>query len=400
MAPMSEVRALWVVRNDLTSPERIQHVVQTAKEYGFNTLFVQVRGRGDAYYDSSYEPRAEELAGEPASFDPLATIIQQGHAAGLQIHAWVNTTYVWSAGRKPSSENHIINAHPDWLETTSDGVYHLSAAQNCEGAFLSPANPEVRQHLHDVFMEIVKNYDIDGLHFDYIRYPNRQYDYSSETIEMFADYMRPCLPMFRQNALDEQGDVAYVHAYPDQWADWRRDQLTSLEESVYHDVKAVKPWVCVSAAVFANWDDAYNERGQDWKRWLRDGTLDAVIPMAYSASTPMVSAQIKDAEDTASACGRACYAGIGAWHIPAASTLDKIAAARADGAQGIVIFSFGGVTNDGSDDAYIAKIDSHAFQLPATLPHIGSVAARPSSEQATMNTPTQSRSDQASGQAS
>src|SRR5262245_57372931 len=89
-AQSDEVRGLWVLRTSLTSAKSIDAVVRTAETSGFNTLMVQVRGRGEAYYQSAIEPRATELDGQPASFDPLAYAISTAHRAGLRVHAWVN----------------------------------------------------------------------------------------------------------------------------------------------------------------------------------------------------------------------------------------------------------------------------------------------------------------------
>src|SRR5262249_50023788 len=86
----TEIRALWVLRTTLTSPDTIGALVRSARDDGFNTLLVQVRGRGDAYYSGGLEPRAAELQRQPADFDPLATVLDTGHAAGLRVHAWIN----------------------------------------------------------------------------------------------------------------------------------------------------------------------------------------------------------------------------------------------------------------------------------------------------------------------
>src|SRR5437879_1215764 len=88
----NEVRALWVVRTTLTSPERIHKMVESAKASGFNTLIVQVRGRGDAYYRSTREPRALELKDQPLDFDPLAVTLGEARLQGLKVHAWINTS--------------------------------------------------------------------------------------------------------------------------------------------------------------------------------------------------------------------------------------------------------------------------------------------------------------------
>lgn len=365
--PMTEVRALWVVRTSITSPDKIANVVATAKRYGINTLFVQARGRGDAYYASTLEPRAEELSGQPTSFDPLATIIASAHAAGIQVHAWMNTDLIWSGVHKPRSAEHIVNSHPDWLARTSDGSCSPIASSQCEGLFVTPANPDVRRHNHDVFLEVVRNYQLDGIHFDYIRYPNADYDYGPATTSAFCAFMKATDPAAPVKS-SQSARVHYIKAHFDSWTDWRRAQVTDMVESISRDAHAARPGIVVSAAVFADWKDATEGRGQDWKRWLADGALDAIVPMAYGPNTSKVAAQIADASAAASSAGRLCYAGIGAWHIPVESAVAKIEAARAIGAQGIALFSYGGVTRDGESAAYLDKLAHRCFARPATLP--------------------------------
>src|SRR4029453_18766126 len=103
----SPTRALWVTRTVFPPPERFSQRVGAAEASGFNTLLVQVRARGDAYFDSSLEPRAAELASRPG-FDPLATTIEQAHAAGLKVHAWVSVNLVSGAHELPPSRQHIV----------------------------------------------------------------------------------------------------------------------------------------------------------------------------------------------------------------------------------------------------------------------------------------------------
>src|SRR6266853_1119002 len=100
-----EVRALWVQRTTLTSAPAIVSLVETAKAAGFNTLLVQVRGRGDAYYTSRFEPRGAALARQDRSFDPLELAIAAAHHAGLRVHAWVNVNLIADADL-PAAETH------------------------------------------------------------------------------------------------------------------------------------------------------------------------------------------------------------------------------------------------------------------------------------------------------
>src|SRR5512147_143475 len=109
-----EIRALWVVRNTLTSPEKIHQMVERAATAGFNTLIVQVRGRGDAYYKSHREPRAIELKDQPKDFDPLAVTIAEAHQRGLKVHAWLNTSLLANLDALPEDPKHVFNKHPEW----------------------------------------------------------------------------------------------------------------------------------------------------------------------------------------------------------------------------------------------------------------------------------------------
>lgn len=375
-----EMRGLWVVRTSILSREAIAKVVGAAKAHHLNALFVQVRGRGDAFYQSSLEPRAEELKSATAEFDPLAEAVRQGHAAGLQVHAWLNTCYVWGAGRKPAAASHVVNQHPDWLARDSKGHYQLAAGPGCEGAFLSPANLEARRHIHDVFLDVATRYDVDGIHFDYVRYAGAAYDYSEAALDRFRQQMQGSARLIDVKVCEARlatDRLSYPHMFPHEWQAFRRQQVTEMVAGISHDVKAVKPWVVVSAAVFADSKDAYAERGQDWKTWLKNGYLDAVVPMAYGASTPLVARQIRDAVSAAHAAGRYAYAGLGSWHIPAGSTVTKIEAARALGAQGCVLFSYGGMTNDGRTTRYLEALTHQCYPGIAAPPLMPWLAPHP-----------------------
>src|SRR6478609_3541724 len=132
----SETRALWVQRGSLATRESIGALVTSAREHGFNTLLVQVRGRGDAYYLGGVEPRAAELLRQPETFDPLATVLEAGHAAGLQIHAWINVNLVSSASELPAAREHLIYRHPAWLMVPRDIGQQLAAVAPDSPAYL------------------------------------------------------------------------------------------------------------------------------------------------------------------------------------------------------------------------------------------------------------------------
>src|SRR5512141_708473 len=114
IAAPAEVRALWVVRNTLANPDSIRTMVARAQANGFNTLIVQVRGRGDASYAARWEPRAASIAGD-SKFEPLALTIKEAHRRGLTVHAWLNTHLLANMDTPPTDPRYIYNLRPDLL---------------------------------------------------------------------------------------------------------------------------------------------------------------------------------------------------------------------------------------------------------------------------------------------
>ncbi|HVI70934.1 MAG TPA: family 10 glycosylhydrolase, partial [Pyrinomonadaceae bacterium] len=170
LATAQEVRALWVVRTTLTSPEKIHQLVNSAAENGFNTLIVQIRGRGDAYYKSSVEPRAIELKDQPATFDPLALTLAEAHKRGLKVHGWLNTNLLANLDALPVQPDHVYNKHPEWLavpKPVAAELYNVSPRDpayrqkivewskanrgELEGVYTGPANSKVRDHIYNIW---------------------------------------------------------------------------------------------------------------------------------------------------------------------------------------------------------------------------------------------------------
>ena len=379
-----EVRGLWVVRSTMTSDAEVRAMVEHAAAAGFNTLVVQVRGRADAFYRSSYEPRAETVTGPP-DFDPLAVAIEEGHRRGLAVHAWVNTHLVWGPAAPPRSPEHILNARPDWLAVPrplSSDLYTLAPSDpryvdalrrfadanraTVEGIYTSPSHPEVHARVHDVWMELLDRYDLDGIHFDYIRYPSGTFDFSRGALERFRAWVAAredgSLPGGPSFASWSEA-MAFVETRPEMWSDFQRDQVTSLVRRIYRDVKARRPEVVVSAAVIADAGDAYEHRFQDWRAWLGEGILDVAVPMAYTTDDARFDGQVTAALEAAGARERT-WAGIGAYLNGLDGTLAKIDLARARGAGGIVLFSYDWAVTAGSgedEEPFLARIARERF---------------------------------------
>ncbi|RKY89878.1 hypothetical protein DRQ09_00420, partial [candidate division KSB1 bacterium] len=187
-----KTKGLWITREHLKDKGKIAELVDSANRAGFNTIFVQVRGRGDAFYNSSFVPRAEVLQGTP-DFDPLEYIIRIAKIYKLKIHAWFNIFYLWSSDNLPDDKNHLINIYSDWACRDYNGISMINFKQKklrkkgIEGIFLSPDNKEVQDYIISVLKEVIEKYRIDGIHLDYIRYPAIEFGFNERIKKIYTD---------------------------------------------------------------------------------------------------------------------------------------------------------------------------------------------------------------------
>ena len=385
-AAPAETRALWVLRTSLSSPESIATLVRTAREHGFNTLLVQVRGRGDAYYNDGLEPRALDLHRQPASFDPLSTVVAAAHDAGLRVHAWLNVNFIASAVDVPTAMTHVVHRHPEWLMVPRDLAQELRkvpetspsdagriarwtrAQSNIEGLYVSPTIPAAVDYIEAVVRDVATRYELDGIHLDYIRYPSDRFDYSRNAIREFRESIRPTLPATVRRDLDEREPIdplAYPDTYQEEWRAFRVGRLTALVTRLRTTIKNARPSAMVTIAAAPDLDEARTHRLQDWGAWLRAGLIDAVCPMAYTQEPAQFAEQIAAAR--AAAGSASVWAGIGAYRLPPARTIENIETARRLGASGVVLFSYDSLIdpNQSAPD-YIAVVGRSAFATPAT----------------------------------
>ena len=382
-----ETRALWVLRTSLTTRENIATLVRSARDSGFNTLLVQVRGRGDAYYLGSVEPRPADLLRQP-TFDPLASVLEAGHAAGLRVHAWVNVNLISSASDLPAAREHVVYRHAAWLMVPRDIAQELASIEpespayvgklarwtrtqpaEIEGLYTSPIIPEAADYTHSIVRDLAHRYAVDGIHLDYARYPSERFDYSRPAIREFRTAVRGSLPDAMRRSLDAEEAVdlfAYPDALPDQWRTFRIARMTALVSRLHATVKRERPQALVTAAVAPDMRDAYRHRLQDWKGWLEADLVDAICPMAYTVEAATFAEQIAAAR--AAAGSRAVWAGIGAYRLPPQETVDNIQTARRLGADGVILFSYDSMVNPRQTSPdYLSVVGRAAFTaaLPA-----------------------------------
>jgi uncharacterized lipoprotein YddW (UPF0748 family) len=346
--PKHEVRAAWITTaasldwprttNPAEQQASLRAVVRDLKAAHFNTIFFQARARGDAYYGSGVEPWAENLTGtlgKHPGWDPLQFLIDAGHALGLEVHAWFNVYKV--RGPNPvarSSPLHPTLAHPGWV------------VQYEGESWLDPGIPEVNPYLLRVALELVQRYDIDGIHFDFIRYPGRDFN-DRETYRKHG------------NGMGRE--------------DWRRSNVDRFVNDFYDRAMALKPMLKVGSAPFGIYDGiehgdaagSYYSVYQDSRGWLAKGKHDYLVPQIYwtiasSPGNPPFSELAKGWARNSS--GRHVYAGIAAYkadvkrEIPA-----QIDSSRSAGLHGQAFFRYEHVKSfDMLGDRY-----AHPAHIPA-----------------------------------
>lgn len=337
----TELRGLWVLRTTLTSPSAIEQLVARASDAGINALFVQVRGRGDALYTSALEPRSTLLARQPASFDPLATVIRLAQGRGIAVHAWVNVGLVSDAVGLPASPQHLIRRHPEWLMVPREIAPSLARmnprapayvnaiarwtranSAKVEGLFVSPLHAGARAHATAIARDLASRYALDGLHLDYVRYPHDGFDQQ------------------------EPPDV-------------RRARVSWLVKGMADAAREARPGIAISAAVLPEPETARNVKLQDWPAWAASGIVDALCPMAYATERPAFTSQI-DAVRVLAGKARV-WTGIGAYRLTARETASRIVEARRAGASGVLLFSYDSVITGPRGSRYLQDVSRAAF---------------------------------------
>ena len=265
------VRAIWVTRFDYKSADDVVRIINDCADGGFNTVLFQVRGNATAFYNSAFEPWDDALGGSDPGFDPLALACRQAHQRKVQLHAWVNVMPAWKGTKPPANPEQVYNKHPEWFWYDQTGVRQPLSSFYVS---LNPCLPEVRAYLVDVFRDLAKKYPIDGLHMDYIRFPNEP----------------PAIP--KDSTIDYPRDAATLALYlkdtgltpeadPEAWKQWRTAQVTQTVADIHAMLRRTKPKAVLSASVGSVPKSAL-AHFQDGRRWIADGIIDTVYLMNYT----------------------------------------------------------------------------------------------------------------------
>jgi uncharacterized lipoprotein YddW (UPF0748 family) len=275
-------RAMWVTRFDYKTAADIEKIMQNCQEAGCNTVMFQVRGNATAFYRSSYEPWAEQFNFTDPGFDPLDVALTAAHARDMKLQAWVNVVPAWWGTEPPRETRQVYNKKPEWAWYDKSGARQPLADKFYVS--LNPCLPEVREYLVKVMEDLIGRYPIDGLHLDYIRFPNEP---ASGTVKP-ADY-----PRDRQTVALFQVETGKTpEASPAEWDAWRTAQVTSLVRDIHRMVHEYKPYLEISVAVGAVPEEAKKTHFQDVRTWMKEGLVDSVYPMNYTRDSQVFDQRV------------------------------------------------------------------------------------------------------------
>ena len=316
-----EFRAFWCHDAFGVEGMKWEAAVRRLADNGFTAILPNMLWGGAAFYDSKVLPAAEKLVGRG---DQIAECLAACKKHGIQMHVWkVN----WNLG--------------------SQAPAGFVAKMRCEGRlqagvrgeeelWLCPSNPDNQKLEIDSLVEVARNYDVDGIHFDYIRYPDADHCFCGGCRNRFEQASGLAIK-------DWPAEVLKPGPVRQRWLDWRRDNITAVVKAVSERAREIKPKIRLSAAVLSNWAADRDGVGQDWKLWCEKGYLDFVCPMDYTPSNANFEAMV--ARQVGWAGKTPCYPGIGvsasSSHFDADRAIAQINITRRHRTGGFVIFNYG-----------------------------------------------------------
>jgi uncharacterized lipoprotein YddW (UPF0748 family) len=349
-AAAEEARCSWFTRFEWNDRQDIVDEIDNLAACNTNAILFQIRGEADAFYISEHEPWSRLVGNDYPGYDPLAVAIYEAHRRGMELHAYVNAMPAWGGSSMPVSPDHIYNAHPEWIMVDENGE-PMEYPFDYGYAFVSPGIPQAREHIVKVIMDIAANYDVDGIHLDYIRYPYPTYSHDDSSLARFVREYGGCTPETCEN----------------EWDEFRRTLITEVVEATHDSVTALKDWVKFSAAVWGVFIYGYDGYFQDSHGWLEDGIMDFTAPMIYTADTSDFQSRLHD--HAVNKYDRHVYAGIGTYYTGMTPEImvQEIEICRDENVEGQTMFS----ASDLHGDYRTALIESGGpYEFPDGMPEM------------------------------
>lgn len=272
------IRGVWLTNVDsdaLKSLDNIKRTIELCKDEGFNSVFVVTYNKGLTLYPSEVMKSVvgQEIDSSYIGRDPLKEIIDEAHKVGIKVFAWFefgfSSSYKLNGGK-------IVKLHPDWAAINNEGKLVTKNGFD----WLNGFNPEVQNYMLSLIIEVIKNYDVDGI----------QGDDRLPAMPVESGYDEYTKLLYKQNNSNVEPPIDFRDS---NWVAWRVEILNKYMETIYNTVKMIKPNVLVAMApsIFP-W--SVEEYLQDWVTWVKKGYVDFVIPQIYRKSVEEYSKSLDD----------------------------------------------------------------------------------------------------------
>lgn len=268
-----ELRGTWIARNSLSTKEALAQAMDSLAANNFNVVFINVWSRGYPLWKSELFQSKTGISIDPTyeGRDILAEAIAEGHKHGLHVEAWFEYGFVggWTGNQPPGGKGPIFNVHPDWVAKKRDG----GEIDNSNFYWMIHTHPDVQDFLIGLATEMCRNYDLDGIELDRIRYSSTQYGYDDYTDSLYRS--------------EHSGNPPPENHNDSNWIRWRADKLNDFAARIYDSIKVANPKVNVSNApsLYSSTSyTAYNSFCQDWVWWVNNNYIDNVQVQSYVGS--------------------------------------------------------------------------------------------------------------------
>jgi uncharacterized lipoprotein YddW (UPF0748 family) len=349
-----EIRGVWLTTNDtkmLRDRPSLTQAMQKLAALNFNTVYPVVWNSGYVTYPSPvaqrYNIQPFVISGLQDNYDILAEVINQAHCQGLLAIPW------FEFGFMAPETSELVMQHPHWVTQRRDGSKTWVGAAG-EVVWLNPFHPEVQKFITDLVVEVVSQYDGDGIQFDdHMSLPN-EFGYDPYTLALYKQETKRDAP---------------THPQAPDWVKWRADKITAFMKQLNQTIKARKPNVIVSVSPNP-YPSAYNSSLQDWVAWINQGLVDELIVQVYRPTLEAFLQQISRPELQAAkqkiptAVG--VLSGLRTNLTPISLVKAKVTAAQTDGL-GVAFFFYESLWNNGPEPAEIRQAALQSlFTWPAT----------------------------------
>ena len=320
-----EFRAVWCHSAYGVEGMTWDQAVANLKRNGFTAVVPNMLWGGSADYASDLLPVTERARKEG---DQIAACLEACRKHGIEVHIWkVN----WNLSTAPDAFVEKMRAEGR-LQRTNGGK---------EVRWLCPSHPANFELERDSMLEVARKYAVDGIHFDYIRYPDGSTCYCDGCRQRFsaAQMVRSGRPFPGIKRWPE--DVLRGGPLHAEYQEFRRQNITRLVQAVAEEARKIRPGIKISAAVFPNWPACRDEIGQDWSMWVREGYLDFICPMDYTASNREFRTRVQvQREEVKGRIPLITGIGASAPGLDAVQTIEQALIAREEGAQGFILFNY------------------------------------------------------------